>query len=151
MKRNLIITATIIAAISTAVCPALLRAESPLALTIRPEILNRARVQFHLPVVLRNPFNWPMLDKENKTKKILKQRTDKIFAGLRLEAIIWSPTKPQAIINGRLLSVSDRLEGSTVIKIDRESATVRNGELYHTLGFDEIQIDLQPEAEASQR
>lgn len=149
MKRNLIIIATIIAAISMAAFPALLRAETPLVLTIRPEILNRARVQFHLPVVLRNPFTWPVLDKENGTKKILKQRTDN-FAGLRLEAILWSPTKPQAIINGRLLSVSDRLDGATVIKIGRESTTVRKGEFYHTLGFNEIQIDLQPEAEASQ-
>lgn len=147
MKHNLIIIAALIA-VSAVTCPALLRAESPLALTIRPEILNRARVQFHLPVALRNPFTWPTLAKEDETEKILKQKTDDL-AGLRLGAILWSPTKPQAIINGRLLSVSDRLDGATVVKIGRTSATLRKGEIFHTLGFNEIQIDLQPETEVS--
>jgi hypothetical protein len=43
---------------------------------------------------------------------------------LRLQAIVFSPTRPSAMINGRTLWVGDKLGALRVVAIDHESATL---------------------------
>jgi hypothetical protein len=42
----------------------------------------------------------------------------------KLQAIIFSPTKPSVIIGGKTLFIGDKLSGFRVAAIDRESATL---------------------------
>lgn len=43
---------------------------------------------------------------------------------LRLQAIVFNPKRPSALINGKTVFVGDKLESSRVVAIDQESATI---------------------------
>ncbi len=92
------------------------------------------------PVVERDPFDLPDLLKE-----VLRQRQrEREEAGrhknerpvtsevptppqpppLSLQGIFWGTPRPQALINRRILSVGDTIEGARVMAINREGVTV---------------------------
>jgi MSHA biogenesis protein MshK len=43
---------------------------------------------------------------------------------LRLQAIVFNPKRPSALISGKTLFIGDRLGDARVVAIDRESATL---------------------------
>jgi len=48
-------------------------------------------------------------------------------APLRLQAIVFNPKRPSALISGKTLFIGDRLGDAHVVAIDRESATLVGG------------------------
>jgi hypothetical protein len=49
------------------------------------------------------------------------------FPDLKLQGIIRAKKKTTAIVNGKTLSLGDRLEGAFLLKIDQESVTFEKG------------------------
>ncbi len=49
------------------------------------------------------------------------------FPPIRLQGVIYRPTKATAFINGRMMSVGDQLEDAMLVKIDRQSVTFELG------------------------
>lgn len=49
------------------------------------------------------------------------------FPPIRLQGVIYRPTKATAFINGRMMSVGDQLEEAMLVKIDRQSVTFELG------------------------
>jgi hypothetical protein len=46
---------------------------------------------------------------------------------LELSGIMWSPKKPLAVINNRVVKVGDKIFGSTVIEIRKDKVILNNG------------------------
>jgi hypothetical protein len=50
-------------------------------------------------------------------------------AAYKLQGIFWRPSKPSAVVNGKILYIGDRVEQARVTAIDQESVTLTvNGE-----------------------
>lgn len=115
-------------------------AESPVVLTVRPEHLQEANRHYSYPPTLRNPFSWP-IDQENQdlAARELDAETralrDKIFSSLHLEAILWNPASPLAVINGQLVKTNDAVNDVTILRIDKDTVTVNKGRLSQMLEF----------------
>jgi len=51
------------------------------------------------------------------------------FPDLKLQGVIWSPSRPSAVINGKSVFVGEKVERAVVTAIEQESVTVTlNGE-----------------------
>lgn len=120
------------AGISTAVA---VMAAEPLVLTVRLELIKNSRDQNPAAGKPKNPFVW---DSTNGAVA-----TDESFSQLKIEGILWNKTNPQAIINGRLVSVNDELQGLTIKKIDKDSLTLKRGNIVHKLEFTDSIINLK--------
>ena len=59
------------------------------------------------------------------------------LAPLRLQAIIFSPKRPSALISGKTLFIGDKLGDSRVVAIDQESATLVGGGRTNVLSLPE--------------
>ena len=52
-----------------------------------------------------------------------------MFPDLKLQGVIWSPSRPSAVINGKSVFVGEKVERAVVTAIEQESAKVTwNGE-----------------------
>jgi MSHA biogenesis protein MshK len=58
-------------------------------------------------------------------------------APLRLQAIVFNPKRPSALISGKTLFIGDRLGDARVVAIDRESATLVGGGQTNVLSLPE--------------
>ena len=58
-------------------------------------------------------------------------------APLRLQAIVFNPKRPSALISGKTLFIGDRLGDARVVAIDRESATLVGGGRTNVLSLPE--------------
>lgn len=79
---------------------------------------------------LRNPMA-PLLAKPEQVGAIMPQdkgtqRDSSSFIAHRLMGIMWSPTKPLAIIDGNVMAVGEKLrDGSVVAEIGRDSVVLK--------------------------
>jgi hypothetical protein len=58
-------------------------------------------------------------------------------APLRLQAIIFNPKRPSALISGKTLFIGDKLGDSRVVAIDQDSATLVGGGKTNVLSLPE--------------
>jgi MSHA biogenesis protein MshK len=58
-------------------------------------------------------------------------------APLRLQAIVFNPKRPSALISGKTLFLGDKLGDARVVAIDRESATLVGGGRTNVLSLPE--------------
>ena len=94
-----------------------------------------------LTMLRRDPFNWPPDETEPGQKPA--RDVEKIFVGMKLNAIIWQERLPLAIVNNKLLEVGDILKGATVLEIYKEGVVMEKEGLYHTLRLATLEIDLR--------
>ena len=52
---------------------------------------------------------------------------------LDVQGFVWGSSLPQAIINGKVCSVGDTIEGAKIIKIDQAGITILYYDKYYTL------------------
>jgi len=72
---------------------------------------------------LRDPFRPLMPAKEIKAAE--GKKADLIKAGnLKVQGIIWGGNFPQAIINNRVVTVGDTIEGAEILSIDKNGITL---------------------------
>lgn len=83
-------------------------------------------------LALREAKPWPRdpFYKRHKTKKFRKKQSKRSY---KLKAIIYSADSPSAYLNGRVVRQGDNVSGATVIKISRNSVTLRIGQEYQTI------------------
>ena len=67
-----------------------------------------------------------------------------LVPGLKLEAVIWNPANPQAIINGQLVEINDSINEVKVVKIKKESVVVMKEDKEYSLKFMETVFCLSP-------
>jgi hypothetical protein len=58
-------------------------------------------------------------------------------AGPKLQAIVFSPTRPSAIINGKTLFLGDKIGDQRVVAIAQDSATLAAGTATNVLFLDQ--------------
>ncbi len=97
----------------------------------------------------RDPFNWPTTHRL-RLRQITEAEQD-IFVDFTLQAIIWSPAKPQAVINGQLVAVGDMVEGALITHISQTKVLLSKNSRTHTMQFDTLDIDFgqQPDAKGT--
>lgn len=97
----------------------------------------------------RDPFNWPITHRL-RLRQITEAEQD-IFVDLTLQAIIWSPSRPQAVINGQLVAAYDMVEGALITHITQTKVSLSKNSRTHTLQFDTLDIDFgqQPDAKGT--
>jgi len=80
-----------------------LLAAEPQVLTVRPDKIREAsgRKNFALPLS-RDPFNWSREQISMFKSREPREKSSSI-AGLTISGIIWDKTRPQAVINGKLV------------------------------------------------
>ncbi|OGQ94092.1 MAG: hypothetical protein A2521_05485 [Deltaproteobacteria bacterium RIFOXYD12_FULL_57_12] len=128
-------------------------AEETLVLTVRPELLRKTTSAPQTSASVKDIFNWPVETPKpgSQEQRQIEELTRQALAALKLEAILWSQTRPQAIISGCLLGVGDELEGIKVSRIDKESVTLSKDNQSQTLAFDSMDITLDTETRPSAR
>lgn len=76
---------------------------------------------------LRDPFQ-PVITPEEKKVTLDKKADLKQpgfdFGKLKVQGIIWGGRIPQAIINDKVLTVGDTIEGAEILKIDKKGITL---------------------------
>lgn len=86
---------------------------------------------------LRDPFLSPRRKPEEKPvagemedlgprteKKINSISPGESFRNLKLQGMIWGGPVPQAIINGEVVTVGDKIDGVEIMKIEKEGVTL---------------------------
>ena len=94
---------------------------------------------------LRDPFETPPMLKELLLKRALEKQRKQDFQrqllerqgkvpvpsavpiqppSLQLQGILWGSARPQAIINRRIVSVGDTVEGATIVAVSKEGVNV---------------------------
>ncbi|MDR9502085.1 MAG: hypothetical protein RI601_09850 [Desulfurivibrionaceae bacterium] len=96
----------------------------------------------------RDPFNWPASHRLRLRQVTAAEQEQDIFIDFTLQAIIWSPSRSQAVINGQLVAVDDMVEGALITHISQTKVSLSKNSRTHTLQFDTLDIDFgqQPDA-----
>ena len=113
-----------------------LHAETIQYLTL-PQSLQSSPIQI-IPLS-RDPFNWSAQQRTRLRQAL--EAEENPFADINLQAILWTPSSPQAMINKKLIHEGDIVNGVTVIAIGRNSITLRKNDKKHTLLFPRPNID----------
>jgi hypothetical protein len=84
---------------------------------------------------LRDPFKTCLIKEEPKAvmpeNAELPKQPELALDDLKVEGVIWGVKTPQAIINGRVLTVGDFIEGAEIISIEKKGITLRfNGAIF---------------------
>ena len=88
---------------------------------------------------LRDPFRPLTEKKENKVsqekegKKVDLIQPGSDLGNLKVQGIIWGGRFPQAIINDRVWTVGDVIEGAEILSIDEKGITLSSGGAAHNL------------------
>nr|MDA3786035.1 hypothetical protein [Deltaproteobacteria bacterium] len=92
---------------------------------------------------------WPTTHRL-RLRQITEAEQD-IFVDFTLQAIIWSPARPQAVINGQLVAAYDMVEGALITNITQTKVSLSKYSRTHTLQFDTLDIDFgqQPDAKGT--
>ena len=120
------------------------RDAEPLAGEAGQEAVSLARDLFGLPSRLLQKIQ----EREQSLKQPPKEPSPAVeeapaavppeFSSMELQGIFWGADKPQAIINRKILSVGDTIEGAKVTAITKEGVTLTHGGQ---------QVELKPSAE----
>ncbi len=84
----------------------------------------------------RDPFNWPPRQ-EKRFTAIEREKAADPLAGVRLEGIIHSATRPLALINGRILETGEKIAGYRITAITRNMVSLRRGRITRNLKLPE--------------
>jgi len=79
---------------------------------------------------LRDPFRQLTVAKEKKAageKKVDLMQAGSNLGNLEVQGIIWGGRFPQAIVNDRVLTVGDTIEGAKILSIDKNGITLSSG------------------------
>ena len=116
-------------------------------LSINPDRLQTFKENGNTLEFERDPFNWP--PEQIARFRALNEEKAKVdpFANLKLTGIIWDKDRPLAIINEKLIGLNDKINGSTIIDITKETVVLKNINIYHTLQFRAITLELNPAKE----
>lgn len=79
-------------------------------------------------------FRGTILPKKEEKPVVIKRKP---MPELTLEGIIWDPQKPMVIINGKVLSKGDFIQGVKVVKITETNVTVQWDKRWHKLKLKE--------------
>jgi len=96
---------------------------------IREELLPPAPFT---AVTGRDPFNWPPRQKKRFTA-IEQEKAADPLAGVRLEGIIYSATRPLALINGSILETGEKIAGYRITAITHNMVSLRRGRITRNL------------------
>ena len=90
----------------------------------RPAAPSPATTLLMLPT--RDPFQPPAAATAEPVTAGLRGDSDRNGAGspLRLQGIVWGVQPPKAIINDRIVTIGESVNGAQVIAIDRDGITV---------------------------
>ncbi len=97
----------------------------------------------------RDPFNWPTTQRV-RLRQIADAELD-IFADFILQAIVWSKTTPQAVINSQLVTIGDMVDGALITDISQTKVSLSKNSRKHSMQFDTYDIDFgsQPPAKGN--
>lgn len=110
-----------------------LQAGEPQVLTVRPEkieaVLGKKTVT---PPLKRDPFNWSR-EQINLFKGREPREKSNFIGGLTLSGIIWDKNNPQAVINDRLVTRGEKLNGAVIQQILKDLVIFEQNGVSHTL------------------
>jgi len=78
---------------------------------------------------LRDPFQSVVTSEEKKVTlegKVDLMQPGSDLGNLKVQGIIWGGRIPQAIINDKVLTVGDTIEGAEILSIDKKGITLRS-------------------------
>ncbi len=78
---------------------------------------------------LRDPFQSVIITEEKKAmpeKRMDLMQPGSNLGNLKVQGIIWGGRIPQAIINDKVLTVGDTIEGAEILSIDKKGITLRS-------------------------
>lgn len=110
---------------------------NPARKSAQPEILTlppatQRQPQEIIPLA-RDPFNWS--DQQLKRLRQAEENVANPFSDIALQAILWSPTLPQAVINDTLVQAGDHLDGLLILAINQDNVLLRKKKKTHTIFF----------------
>lgn len=75
---------------------------------------------------LRDPFKQLIFKEEKKdlSQNINANQAQVNFSSLKVQGIIWGGLMPQAIINNKVVTVGDLIEGAEILNIDKNGITL---------------------------
>jgi len=108
------------------------------AKTIPPKNFSLARDPFMPTPMILGALKALEMEKKRQEEEERRRRQKKVTEpkpapiiqipidppSLKVQGVLWGPTKPQAIINRKVISVGETIEGARVAKITREAVTV---------------------------
>ncbi|MFA5198612.1 MAG: hypothetical protein WC432_03600, partial [Candidatus Omnitrophota bacterium] len=74
-----------------------------------------------------DPFRTYLIKDEPEVKPQetgLPVKPDFDISKLQLQGVVWGVKNPQAIINGKVVSVGDLIEGAEIVSIDKKGVTL---------------------------
>jgi len=119
-----------------------LQAGEPKVFTVRPEKIEAARGQktASLPLA-RDPFNWNR-DQISSFKNQESREKSNSVGGLTLSGIIWDKSKPQAIINDRLVTKGETIGDSVIQQILKDLVIFEQNGIANTLWLESSPMPL---------
>ena len=110
-----------------------LQAEGTHILSVRPEKIMPQQGQTEAsPALERDPFNWNR-DQINFFKSQEPREKSNSIGGLTLSGIIWDKNNPQAVINDRLVTKGEKVNGSIIQQILKDLVIFEQNGISQTL------------------
>ncbi|MDD3275072.1 MAG: hypothetical protein PHQ84_04355 [Candidatus Omnitrophica bacterium] len=92
-----------------------------------PAKLIKRQVMEYNSGKMRDPFRTYLIKDEPEVKPQetgLPVKPDFDISKLQLQGVVWGVKNPQAIINGKVVSVGDLIEGAEIVSIDKKGVTL---------------------------
>ena len=87
----------------------------------------------------RDPFNWGR-EQQRRLVEEEKAAADP-FTDVSLQAILWTPDHPQAMLNKTMVQEGDMVDGIQVVTIARDHIRLRKQKKSHTIYFAKPTVD----------
>ncbi len=84
---------------------------------------------------IRDPFNWPG-KQQKKFDDLSRKKLGNIKNLIRLDGIIYNPDTPLVLVNGKILTINDTIEGYRIETIAPDRITLRRGRSQQTIRLD---------------
>ena len=92
--------------------------------TVAPETILRPKIEYKAET-LRDPFQGPITKGAVGGEKIRSGGgSESKVPPLKVQGVIWGGSLSQAIINNKVVTIGDDIEGAKIIYIDRQGITV---------------------------
>jgi len=109
-----------------------LQAGEPQVLTVRPERIKVRGQKTASHPLERDPFNWSR-EQINFFKNQEPREKSNSIGGLTLSGIIWDKNNPQAVINDRLVTKGEKVNGSIIQQILKDLVIFEQNGVSQTL------------------
>ena len=91
--------------------------------TVAPETILRPKIEYKAET-LRDPFQGPITKEAVGGDRIKAESGEGKAPPLKVQGVIWGGSLSQAIINNKVVTIGDDIEGAKIIYIDRQGITV---------------------------